>query len=161
MPCPRTQQANLPACSPQSPIDAERQAGKLWVPFFKVFWYDSTRGMNPRSMDCEADALTTTPSRFLKLFKLLLPTPTWIQNKTFYNALTIMIENITRALVDKKIYYSVLKIILMLLIPLTIASYSLNYIIMELKDYPTIGLEVIQVLVLCKQKQMENLHLLC
>ena len=31
--------------------------------FFKVFWYDSTRGMNPRSTDCEADALTTTPSR--------------------------------------------------------------------------------------------------
>ena len=24
-----TQQANLPACSPQSPINAERQAGKL------------------------------------------------------------------------------------------------------------------------------------
>ena len=34
---------------------------KLWIPFFKVFWYDSTRGMNPRSTDCEADALTTTP----------------------------------------------------------------------------------------------------
>ena len=61
MPCPRTQQANLPACSPQSPINAERQAGKLWIPFFKVFWYDSTREMNPRSADCEADALTTTP----------------------------------------------------------------------------------------------------
>ena len=30
---------------------------------FKVFWYDSARGMNPRSTDCEADALTTTPSR--------------------------------------------------------------------------------------------------
>ena len=30
---------------------------------FKVFWYDLTRGMNPRSTDCEADALTTTPSR--------------------------------------------------------------------------------------------------
>ena len=29
---------------------------------FKVFWYDSTRGMNPRSTDCEADAITTTPS---------------------------------------------------------------------------------------------------
>ena len=28
--------------------------------FLKVFWYDSTRGMNPRSTDCEADALTTT-----------------------------------------------------------------------------------------------------
>ena len=45
------------------PINAERQEGKLRMPFFKVFWYDSTRGMNPRSTDCEADALTTTPSR--------------------------------------------------------------------------------------------------
>ena len=63
MPCPRTQQANLPACSLQPPINAERQAGKLWIPFFKVFWDDSTRGMNPRSTDCEADALTTTPPR--------------------------------------------------------------------------------------------------
>ena len=45
------------------PINAERQAGKLRMPFFKVFWYDSTRGMNPTSTDCEADALTTTPSR--------------------------------------------------------------------------------------------------
>ena len=52
---------NLPACSPQPPINAERQAGKLRMPFFKVFWYDSTRGMNPRSTDCKADALTTTP----------------------------------------------------------------------------------------------------
>ena len=65
MPCPRTQQANLPACSPQPPTNAERQAGKLRIPF-KVFRYDSTRGMNPRSTDCEADALTTTPSRRLK-----------------------------------------------------------------------------------------------
>ena len=30
---------------------------------FNVFWYDSTRGMNPKSTDCEADALITTPSR--------------------------------------------------------------------------------------------------
>ena len=63
VPCPRTQQANLPACSPQPPINAERQAGWLWIPFFTVFWYDSTRGLNPRSTDYEADALTTTPSR--------------------------------------------------------------------------------------------------
>ena len=66
VPCPRTQQANFPACSPQPPLNAECQAGKLWIPFFKVFWYDSTRGLNPRSTDCEADALTTTPSRRLK-----------------------------------------------------------------------------------------------
>ena len=63
VPCPRTQQANLPACSPQPSLNAERQAGKLRMPFFKVFRYDSTRGMNPKSTDCEADALTTTPSR--------------------------------------------------------------------------------------------------
>ena len=31
---------------------------------FKVFWSDSTRGMNPRSTDCKADALITTPSRW-------------------------------------------------------------------------------------------------
>ena len=29
VPCPRTQQANLPACSPHYPYFAERQAGKL------------------------------------------------------------------------------------------------------------------------------------
>ena len=29
VPCPRAQQANLPACSPQHPLNAERQAGKL------------------------------------------------------------------------------------------------------------------------------------
>ena len=63
VPCPRTQQANLPACSPQPPLNAERQAGKLRMSFFKVFWYDSTRGMNPWFTDCEADALTTTSSR--------------------------------------------------------------------------------------------------
>ena len=63
VPCPRTQQANLPACSPQPPLNAKRQAGKLRIPFFKVFWYDSTRGMNPWSTNCEEDALTTTPSR--------------------------------------------------------------------------------------------------
>ena len=63
MPCPRTQQANLPACSPQPSRNAKRQAGKLRTPFFKVFWYDSTRGMNPRSTDYKADALTTMPLR--------------------------------------------------------------------------------------------------
>ena len=58
---PKTQQANLPACSPQPPINAERHAGKQQMPFLKVFWYDSTRGTNPRSTGCKADALTTTP----------------------------------------------------------------------------------------------------
>ena len=44
---------------------AERQAGKLRIPFFKVFWYDSNREINPRLTECKADALTTTPSRRL------------------------------------------------------------------------------------------------
>ena len=44
MPCPRTQQANLLACSPQTPLNAERQAGKLRMPFFKSF--DMTRQGN-------------------------------------------------------------------------------------------------------------------
>ena len=30
-----------------------------------VVWYDTTRGMNPKSTDCEANALTTTPWLFL------------------------------------------------------------------------------------------------
>ena len=34
---------------------------------FKVFWYDSTRGMNFRPTDCETDALTTTPSYMSQL----------------------------------------------------------------------------------------------
>ena len=42
VPCPRIQQANLPAYSPQPPVNAEPQAEKLWMPFFKVF-VDSTR----------------------------------------------------------------------------------------------------------------------
>ena len=37
MHCPRTQQANLSACSPQPPLSAERQARKLWMPFLKSF----------------------------------------------------------------------------------------------------------------------------
>ena len=58
MPCPRTQQASLPACSPHYPYYAKRQAGKaVNTIFLKVFWDDSTWEMNPRSTDCEADAL--------------------------------------------------------------------------------------------------------
>ena len=57
---------NLPACSPQPFINAEREAEKLRIPLFKVFRYDSTMGMNPKSTDCEADALTTKPSRQIK-----------------------------------------------------------------------------------------------
>ena len=43
--CSRTQQANLSACSPQHPLNAESLAGKLWISFFKVLCYDSTRGI--------------------------------------------------------------------------------------------------------------------
>ena len=32
VPCPRAQQSNLPVCSPQYPVNAERQAGKLRMP---------------------------------------------------------------------------------------------------------------------------------
>ena len=58
-----------------SKCQAPSKAGNLQMPFFEVFWYYLTRGMNTRSTGCEADALTTTPSRrFQKLlggFKLL------------------------------------------------------------------------------------------
>ena len=37
VPCPRTQQANLPAYSLQPPINAERQARKLYISFLKCF----------------------------------------------------------------------------------------------------------------------------
>ena len=37
MPCSRTQQANFSACSPKLPLNAERQSGKLWIPFLKSF----------------------------------------------------------------------------------------------------------------------------
>ena len=47
VPYSRTQHANLLACSPQPPLNAERQARKLWIPFFEVFWHDLTKGMNP------------------------------------------------------------------------------------------------------------------
>ena len=46
-------------------LNAEHQTGKLQIPFLKVFWYDSTREINPRSTDCKADALTTTPTRHI------------------------------------------------------------------------------------------------
>ena len=44
-------------------LNADRQVGKLWIPAFKVFRYDSTRGMNLRFTDSEARSLTTTLSR--------------------------------------------------------------------------------------------------
>ena len=55
----------MPARSPHYLYFNERQAGKLGLSFFKVFWYDLTWEVNPRSNDCEADALTITPSHRL------------------------------------------------------------------------------------------------
>ena len=49
------------------PILLSAKQGSVEYHLFKVFWYDSTWEMKPRSIDCEADALTTTPSRRLKL----------------------------------------------------------------------------------------------
>ena len=37
------------------------------MPFFEVFWYDLIWEMNPRSTNCEADVLSTTPSRRLTI----------------------------------------------------------------------------------------------
>ena len=60
---PKDTTSELAACSPQPSPNVERQAGKQWIPFLKVIWYDSTGGLNPKPNDCEADALITTPSR--------------------------------------------------------------------------------------------------
>ena len=57
--CPRTQQANLLACSPQPPVNAKRLAGKMSIPFLKVFWCDSIKRINPRSIDYEADTIAS------------------------------------------------------------------------------------------------------
>ena len=56
---------------------AERQARKLWIPFFTVFWFDSNWEMNPGSTDCEADVLTTTPSR--RLMMLVIFSNLWLE----------------------------------------------------------------------------------
>jgi len=47
MPCPRTQQANLPAYLHTNPLNDERQAEKLWIPTVEVFWSDSVREPKP------------------------------------------------------------------------------------------------------------------
>ena len=57
MPCPRTQQASLPACSPRylfCMLSAKQ--GSCEYHLLIVFWYDSTKGLNPRPTDCEEDA---------------------------------------------------------------------------------------------------------
>ena len=71
MRCPRTPQVNLLTCSPQPSPNAERKAGKLRIPFFKVFWYNLTREINPRSTDCKAVTLTATPLRQCSYFTQL------------------------------------------------------------------------------------------
>ena len=54
-----TELAGLFSTSPECRAPSKKAVDTI----FKVFWYDSTRGLSPRSTDCEADALTTTPSR--------------------------------------------------------------------------------------------------
>ena len=62
-----------PKCRPPS-----REAVNI---IFKVFWYDLTRGMNPKSTDCEADALTTKPScQFILFLEIANSTKTRIIN---------------------------------------------------------------------------------
>jgi len=39
-------QATLQVCFPPYPFNAERQAGKLGIPTFLVFWFVSTRESN-------------------------------------------------------------------------------------------------------------------
>ena len=39
------------------PLNFRAPSSEAVIPFFKVSWYNPTRGMNPRSIDCEADAL--------------------------------------------------------------------------------------------------------
>ena len=35
-------------------LNTGHQAGKLWIRFLKIFWYDSTRGLNASSTNCES-----------------------------------------------------------------------------------------------------------
>ena len=57
------------------PYCAECQAGKLRTQFLKVFWYNCTWKMNPRSTDCEETALITTSSRRLIFISFRFTTP--------------------------------------------------------------------------------------
>ena len=79
---------------------AKCQAGKRWIPFFKVVWYYSTWGMNPRSTDCEADALTTTPLQMLGKFATTNKSSSttkklWCMsdNSFLLQSCTVMVEN--------------------------------------------------------------------
>ena len=58
---PKNTTSELPGLFSTTSIKVEPQAGKLQIPFLKVFWYDSIRAMKPRSTNCKVDALTTTP----------------------------------------------------------------------------------------------------
>ena len=64
MPCPRTQQTDLPACSPHCSFVLCAKQGSCEYHFFKSFGMTRLGKMNPRFTDCEADAPTTTPSRW-------------------------------------------------------------------------------------------------
>ena len=71
MSCPRIQQASLPASSPHYSFFMLSAKQRSCEYHFLKSWYDSTREMNPRSTDCNADALTTIPSRrYLALISL-------------------------------------------------------------------------------------------
>ena len=65
VPFPTAQQVHLPACSSHCPFNAERQAGKLWIPILKwLVWLDSES--NP-SLQLKRQTLYTT--RPFELFK--------------------------------------------------------------------------------------------
>ena len=76
MPFPTALQVNLPACSPHCPLNAERQAGKLRVPIFKVIGL-TRLGIKPTSTAPEVDAFTTRPS---ELFMPARPTSLHLSN---------------------------------------------------------------------------------
>ena len=70
---PTPQHVNLPACSPQYPINAERQAGKLVNTNFTVIGL-TRHGINTQSTAAEADALATRPSELSKIKSSLVYT---------------------------------------------------------------------------------------
>ena len=49
---PRTKQASLPACSPQHPLNSERKAEKLWIPYAKQTVEVFLTGINSNLFYC-------------------------------------------------------------------------------------------------------------
>ena len=64
---PKDQQASLPACSPDYLFCAQRRTGNLELYILKIFWYDTTRKKNARSLGFKVDAVTTMLSRRVEL----------------------------------------------------------------------------------------------